>query len=94
MAEVMNWLAPIIVATIAGGFSYLGVAKTIKASNNKNILEIKNEQDKQLIIIGQQIDGIKNDIKRLETKQDKHNNVIERTFKLEQKLEDLEKRMK
>lgn len=33
-------------------------------------------------------------IDQLEQKVDKHNNVIERTFKLEQKVEDLEKRVK
>ena len=31
-------------------------------------------------------------IKMLEEKVDKHNNVIERTYKLEQKVEDLEKK--
>lgn len=33
-------------------------------------------------------------IDQLEQKVDKHNNVIERTFKLEQKVDDLEKRIK
>ena len=31
-------------------------------------------------------------LKELEKKVDKHNQVVERTFKLEQKLEDLEKK--
>ena len=31
---------------------------------------------------------------QLEKKQDKHNQVIERTYKLEQKVDDLEKRIK
>lgn len=33
-------------------------------------------------------------LKELETKVDKHNNVIERTYKLEQKVADLEKLIK
>lgn len=33
-------------------------------------------------------------IEQLEKKQDKHNQVIERTYKLEQKVDDLEKRIK
>ena len=33
-------------------------------------------------------------IEQLEKKQDKHNEVIERTYKLEQKVDDLEKRVK
>ena len=82
MNEVMTWTVPIVVALITGGFSYLGVVKTLKASS-----------EKQIIVIVQEIEGIKKDIKRLETKQDKHNSVIERTYKLEQKVDDLEKRV-
>ena len=33
-------------------------------------------------------------LEQLEKKQDKHNNLIERTYKLEQKVDDLEKRIK
>lgn len=33
-------------------------------------------------------------LEQLEKKQDKHNNLIERQFKLEQKVDDLEKRIK
>ena len=85
----VTWAVPILVALITGGFSYLGVAKTVKASNNK----MQTEQAQQIAIIGQQINGIKEDVKRLEAKQDKHNAVIERTYKLEQQVNDLEKRI-
>lgn len=90
MEQIMTWAVPLLVALITGGFSYLGVAKSIKAANDK----IQSDQAKQILIIGQQIDGIKEDVKRLELKQDKHNAVIERTYKLEQQVADLEKRMK
>lgn len=90
MEQVMTWMVPLLVALITGGFSYLGVAKTVAASNEK----MRLEQEKQILIIGQQIDGIKEDVQRLEKKQDKHNAVIERTYKLEQQVADLEKRMK
>lgn len=76
------WMEPILVALITGAFSYLGVSRTVKASNDKTLAEIKAE-----------INGIKKDVSRLETKQDKHNAVIERTYKLEQRVDDLEKRM-
>ena len=82
MTGVATWLVPIVVALITGGFTYLGVIKSVNAANKK-----------QMIIISQEISGIKKDIKRLEDKQDKHNSVIERTYKLEQKVEDLEKRI-
>lgn len=85
----VTWAVPILVALITGGFSYLGVAKTVKASNNK----MQTEQAQQIAIIGQQINGIKEDVKRIEQKQDKHNAVIERTYKLEQQVADLEKRI-
>ena len=85
----MTWIAPIIVAVVGGIFSYLGVARTAKASHNASMVEY----EKQILLITQQINGIKDDVKRLEQKQDKHNAVIERTFKLEQKVEDIEKRI-
>ena len=92
--NVMTWLAPIIVAVIGGFFSYLGVVRTVKSTHDASMAEIRVAQEKQILIIEQQINGIKDDVKRLEAKQDKHNAVIERTFKLEQKVEDLEKTIK
>lgn len=92
--DAMTWIAPILVALVGGIFSYLGVAKSSKTAHEKTIFELKSEQEKQSLIIEQTINGIKADIIRLEAKQDKHNEVIERTFKLEQKVEDMEKRMK
>lgn len=86
-------LTSVLVALIGGIFSYLGVSKTAKASHDESMAEIKIEQAKQSTMIHEQINGIQEDIKRLEAKQDKHNSVIERTFKLEQQVDDLEKRM-
>ena len=90
MADFATWLVPIVVAGITGGFSYLGVYLSVKSSHDQIITDLKSEQQKYTLYI----DGIKKDINRLEEKQDKHNAVIERTFKLEQKVEDLEKRIK
>ena len=83
MDQIMTWAVPILVALVTGGFSYLGVVKTMKSSN-----------EKQMIVLSQEISSIQRDIKRLEEKQDKHNSIIERTFKLEQKVDDMEKRIK
>lgn len=83
----------ILVAIIGGVFSYLGVSQTAKASHDASMIEIKMEQEKQTTKINEQINSIKEDISRLETKQDKHNSIIERTFKLEQQVDDLEKRI-
>ena len=94
MEDIMTWLVPIIVAAITGGFSYLGVDKSVKSSHDKMLFDIKVDQDKLAVNMEHQIDSIKQDIIRLEEKQDKHNAVIERTFKLEQKVEDMEKRFR
>lgn len=93
MADVMIWLVPIFVAGITGAFSYWGVSKTVKASHDQMINDIKASQEKQALTTEHQIKEIKDDIIRLEKKQDKHNSIIERTFKLEQKVEDIEKRL-
>ncbi|WP_298535699.1 hypothetical protein [uncultured Methanobrevibacter sp.] len=93
MAIWVSLFSSIIVALIGGIFSYIGVSKTAKASHDASMIEIKMEQEKQSVKIHEQIDGIKEDINRLEKKQDKHNSIIERTFKLEQQVNDLEKRM-
>ena len=90
MTDISTWLVPIGVAIITGGSSFLGVYLSVKASHDQIITDLKAEQSKTAM----QIDGIKKDIIRLEEKQDKHNAVIERTFKLEQKVEDMEKRIK
>lgn len=78
-----SWFTSIIVsvitAVITGGITLVGV-------------QIQNS--KQMAILGVEIDHIKQeiqklkdeDIKRLEAKQDKHNSVIERTYKLEQEV--------
>ena len=93
MAAIIPLFSAVIVAVVSGVFSYLGVAKTAKASHDASMLEIKSEQEKQSVKIQEQVNGIKKDIIRLEEKQDKHNQVIERTFKLEQKVDDLESRI-
>ena len=94
MNDAMTWISPILVALISGGLSYLGVVITVKSSHNQTLNELKSGQDKLGLSTEHQIEKIQEDIKRLETKQDKHNSIIERTFKLEQKVEDLEKRIK
>lgn len=74
MNEAMVWITPIIVAFISGVFAYLGMDATVKVS---------------IARIEQQIEGMNESLERLEIKQDKHNNMIERVYKLEQKVEDL-----
>ena len=93
MAAASTWIVPIVVALITGGFSFLGVSMTVKASHQKSLTEMRVENEKQLLMIKAEIASLKDDVRRLETKQDKHNEVITRTFKLEQQVNDLEKRI-
>lgn len=93
MADWMPWISSILVACIGGIFSYFGVARTAKASHDESMMEIRMEQEKQSVKIHEQINSIKEDIVRLEAKQDKHNSIIERTYKLEQQVNDLESRI-
>ena len=93
MEALMGWLSPILVAFITGGLAYLGVSLTVKTAHEKTLMELKSEQEKQSLTIELQIEGVKKDVRRLEEKQDKHNQVIERTYKLEQRMDDMEKRI-
>lgn len=70
----------IIVALITGGLSLLGVIVTNVTSNRK----IEQQLEVSMAVTNTKLEDL--------TKQvEKHNQVIERTFKLEQALEDLKK---
>lgn len=70
----------IIVAIITGGLSLLGVILTNMTSNKK----IQNQLEISMAITNTKLEDL--------TKQvEKHNQVIERTFKLEQAVEDIQK---
>lgn len=73
----------IIVAIITGVCSVLAVFLT----SRRAAADMDAKLDKQQAVfeahVAEQINGLKTDVRRLETKQDKHNAVIERTFALE-----------
>ena len=73
----------IIVALITGAFTFAGVVLTVYFGNKKTAMKIKEQADLTRYRIDQ-----------LEKKQDKHNSLIERMFKLEQRVDDLEHNMK
>ena len=68
---------------MTGGLTLLGVICTVKKQHDVTVEELKFE-----------IRTIKKDIKDLETKQDKHNQVVERVYELEKVAEVLEERQK
>lgn len=73
----------IIASLITGGLTLLGVIYTVRKQHDVTVEELKFE-----------IRTIKKDIKELETKQDKHNQVVERVYELEKVAEVLEERQK
>lgn len=78
-----NLLLPIITSVITGGLTLIGVIYTSHKQHDFTVEEIRNE-----------IRMIKKDIKDLEEKQDKHNQVVERVYELEKVAEVLEERQK
>lgn len=75
--------ADIIVAIVSGAFTFLGVVITVHKGNKKSAAEIKEQTDLTLYRIAE-----------LEKKQNKHNNLIERTFKLEGEILELQHEVK
>ena len=73
----------IITSLMTGGLTLLGVIYTVRKQHDVTVEELKFE-----------IRTIKKDIKDLETKQDKHNQVVERVYELEKVAEVLEERQK
>lgn len=65
----------IIIAIISGVLSFAGVVLTVIYGNKKTQKSLKEQTDLTLYRIEQ-----------LEKKQDKHNSIIERTYKLEEEM--------
>ena len=73
----------IVVALITGVLTLAGVVVTVVAGNKKTAEQIKAQSDVTLYRIGE-----------LEKKQDKHNTLIERMFKAEERISVNEEQIK
>lgn len=73
----------IIVAVISGIFAFLGLWVTVKNENLKALRKIQEENEKTRLRLEQ-----------LEKKQDKHNSLIERTYKIEERLNVIDEKLK
>lgn len=71
--------ASIIVAIVSGAFTFLGVVVTVVIGNKKSKENMKEQTNLTLYRINE-----------LEKKQNLHNNLIERTYKLEGKVLELQ----
>lgn len=73
----------IIIAIITSGLSLIGVIVTVICGNKKTAATVKSQTDLTLYRIQQ-----------LEKKQDLHNSVIDRVYKVEEKIDILTERQK
>ncbi len=83
----MNEWAQLIIAVIAAAGSIIGVVLT----NNKSNREMAARMDKTQAVfeahVTEQIESVKQDVRRLEAAQNKHNGLIEKTYALEKSVE-------
>lgn len=102
---MLGFIQAIMVALIAGSCSVLGVIISSKRQHETTIQELRNDMETMKIELNNKIEFIKqgydstviviqNDIKALEKKQDKHNNLIERMYAVEKVEELLEEKLK
>ena len=89
----------IIVALITGGVGLIGTIITVLTSNRKTLTTLDKQSELSDQKIHGEIDVIKTEIKTLSDRVDRHNQMIDRVYSLEQKtavqeqqISDLEKR--
>lgn len=75
--------AEIVVAIISGAFTFLGVVITVIVGNKKQTKKVEEQTELTLYRIAE-----------LEKQQNKHNNLMERTFKLEGAVMELQHEVK
>lgn len=84
----------VIVALLSGGLTLLGTIITVLATHKSTLASLDKKTEVSDAQIKGQLDVIKADIRTLSNRVDKHNNVIERTYALEQKAAVFEEKMK
>ena len=87
-------LETIISSVITGSLALLGVVITSRAQHDKTMAEITKQNAVSFEKFNGEMNLIKNDIKNLEKKQDKHNNLIERMYAVEKAVEVIQERQK
>ena len=102
--EMINILQAVLVAALTGGFAFAGVVyktnkdesiRNVKADANFSALrtEIENSAQLQAQKSDYIVKEIKSDINRLEEKQEKYNNLQERTLRNSMKIDALHERL-
>lgn len=75
----------ILVAIITAGVSLIGTIITVLAANRSTIAAMDKKSEVNDVEIRGQIDVIHQEIKTLSDRVEKHNSIIERTYRLEEK---------
>lgn len=94
MINIIIALLGFLGTVLVGGMSLAGVIITNKKQHTITMEEIKSEVTRLDQKVELQIDSIKDNISRLETKQDKHNSLIERMFVCEKSIDLIDERVK
>lgn len=84
----------VLVAVITGGLTFIGSIYASKKQYDVHSTAIVDEFKTEIAILKLEMSNIRKDISNLEKKQDKHNSVIERTYKLEESTKLLDERQK
>lgn len=93
----------VLVALITGGMSVIGTVITVLVSNHRTVqamdkrseiadVEINAKLEKLQAVNTEKFAEIKTEFSRVEAKMDKHNQLMERTYRLEEKVAALERR--
>jgi len=83
---MLEKLVPIIVALISSGLTLIGVIIANRRSNTEMMAQIRQESEVSDVRIQGQIDVIRQEIVDLSKHVEKHNNMIDRTYKLETRM--------
>ena len=84
----------VVVALITGGVSLVGTVITVIAANRSTIAAMDKKSDVNDTRIQGQIDVIHQEIKTLSERVEKHNSIVERTFRLEERMSLNEEKVK
>lgn len=84
----------VLVALITGGISLLGTVITVLITSRQTVAALDKKSELSDEKIHGEIAVIKTEIKTLSERVEKHNNMIERTYALERRMDVAEERVK
>ena len=84
----------VIVALITGGLSLLGTILAGRRKDEKVMAEIRRRSETSDEKIRGELNVVKADVRTLSNRVDKHNNVLERTYELERRMDVQEEKTK